>query len=55
MSHLLVCFVRSILALNCVRPGLHVKSDCHVRQIVLKNVIYLQVQNIHTYPLCKTT
>ena len=31
-----------------VRPGLH------VRWIVLKNVIYLQVQRIHTYPLYKT-
>ena len=31
-----------------VRPGLH------VRQIVLKNIIYLEVQNIYIYPLCKT-
>ena len=30
------------------------KVGLHVRWIVLKNVIYLFVQNIHTYSLCKT-
>ena len=31
------------------------KVGLHIRWIVLKNIIYLKVQNIHTYPLCKTT
>ena len=29
------------------------KVELHVRQIVLKNIIYLLVQKSHTYPLCK--
>ena len=28
-------------------------SGLHIRQIVLKNVIYLEVRNIHTYPFVK--
>ena len=30
------------------------KIRLHIKQIILKNVFYFQVQNIHTYPLCKT-
>ena len=29
------------------------KVRLHIRRIVLKNVIYLLVQNIHTYPFAK--
>ena len=31
------------------------KVGLHVRWILLKNIIYLYVQKIHTSPLCKTT
>ena len=37
-----------------VGPRLTVKVGLTVRQIHLKNIIYLWVQNIHTCPLCKT-
>ena len=41
---------------HCIRrTQIAHKVRLHIRRIVLKNFIYLEVQNIHTYPQYKTT
>ena len=42
-----------ITIIHWTRVACKKTSRLHMRQIVLKNVIYLLVQNIHTYPFAK--
>ena len=47
-------YVKKIPRIQFAPIGLTVPtSGLHVRRIVLNNVIYLKVQNIHTYPFVK--
>ena len=46
-------FCLKVIPFVCRTQVAH-KIGLHVRQIVLKNIIYLLVQHIHTYPLYET-
>ena len=55
LSSNLDCMQKIVPQIQFTCIGLTVTtSGLNVRQFVLKNVIYLKVQNIHTYLLCKT-